>query len=119
MVPENIHTHPMEGHWKGQGVVSTANYIRESLRVNGYSRGVGSNEETFCGGGIDIFLYHTFLDPKGQKPSSHASHGKFGRHERSISVARNCQLVLLTCSIGLWRMLTCTDFDWANLLAML
>lgn len=102
-----------------QGVVSTANYIRESLRVNGYSRGVGSNEETFCGGGIDIFLYHTFLDPKGQKPSSCASHGKFGRHERSTRVARNCQLVLLTCSVGLWRMLLCTDFDWANLLAML
>ena len=90
-----------------------------SLRVNGYSRGVGSNEETLYGGGIDIFLYHTFLDPKGQKPSSCASHGKFGRHERSTRVARNCQLVLLTCSVGLWRMLTCTDFDWANLLAML
>ena len=65
--------------------------------------GGGFNEATFYGGGIDIFLYHTFLDPKGQKPR----------------VARNCQLVLLTCSVGLWRMLLCTDFDWANLLAML
>lgn len=79
-------------------MVSTSNYIRESLRVNGYSRGVGSNEETLCVGGIDIFLYHTFFDPKGQKPSIGASHGKFGRHERSIRVAHNCQLVLLTCS---------------------
>ena len=81
--------------------------------------GEGSNEETFCGGGIDIFLNHTFLDPKGQKPSSRASYGKFDRYERSIRVARDCQLVLLTCSIGLWRMLTCTVFDWANRLAML
>ena len=99
-------------------MVSTANNTRESLRVNGYSRGVGSNEETFYGGGIDIFLYHTFLDPKGQKLSSCASHGKLGRHERGTRVARNCQLVLL-CSTRLWRMLPCTDFDWANLLAML
>ena len=48
-------------------MVSAANYIRESLRVNGYSRGVGSNEETFYGVGIDIFLYHTFLDPRSDQ----------------------------------------------------
>ena len=48
-VPENIHTHPMEGQWKfreGGGGLKSQNFKRKVWSLSGNSRGVGG------GGGV-------------------------------------------------------------------
>ena len=65
MVPENIHTHPMEGQWKywegGGGGVSTAKFLSGKVwSLIEISRGrEGSNQKTFHRGGMDVFWNHT------------------------------------------------------------
>ena len=61
MVPENIHTHPVEGHWKFKGEgVSTAKLYKGKYEAKLELSGdcVGSNEKTFNGEGMDIFWSH-------------------------------------------------------------
>ena len=99
-------------------MVSTANYVRESLELMDIPGGWVKMKKPSVG----VYRYFPvphFLRPKGSQAIKWYSHGKFGRHERNIRLDHNCQFVLLTCSIGLWRILMCTDFDCANLLAML
>lgn len=99
-------------------MVSTANYVRESLGLMDIPGGWVKMKKPSVG----VYRYFPVphcLRPKGSEAIKCYSHAKFGRHERNIRVAHTCQLVLLTCSIGLWRILMCTDFDCANLLAML
>jgi len=44
VVPENIHTHPMDGHWKIQGVRGSQRpkFLKESVKLNwNFQRGGG------------------------------------------------------------------------------
>jgi len=64
VVPENIHTHHTEGHWKfrGGGGSQKPNFFKGSMPEIVISGGVGgSNEITFYGGGMDIFWNSTML----------------------------------------------------------
>ena len=59
MVPENIHTHPIEGHWKFRGGgVSTVQIFRGKLNWK-ILEGGRIKLKTFHGGGMDIFWNHT------------------------------------------------------------
>ena len=63
MIPENIHTHPEEGHWKFQGrwdggdIRKNAKMFKESIKQNwNFQRGGASNrKKNICGRGMDIF----------------------------------------------------------------
>ena len=61
VVPESIHTHHTEGHWKFQGEgVSTAKIYKYEDKLEIPDGGV-SNEETFHEGGrLLSFWIHTF-----------------------------------------------------------
>ena len=64
VVPEKIHTPPMEGHWKflGGGGVLKAKFL-EAMYENKLEfpggKG-GAKQKTFCGGSMDIFWNCTF-----------------------------------------------------------
>jgi len=58
VVPEKIHTHPMEGHWKflGGGGVLKAKILEAKYEAKlEFLGGRGCKTKTFCGGSIDIF----------------------------------------------------------------
>ena len=58
-VPENIHTHPTEGHWnfQGGGGLKSQGKYEAKLEI---PRGWGvQTKKTFCEGGMDIFWNHT------------------------------------------------------------
>lgn len=60
MVPENINTHPTEGHWKiqgGGGRYSKTKILKEKYEAKlGFPEGWGgSNQQAFHGGGMDFF----------------------------------------------------------------
>jgi len=64
VVPENFHTHPMNGYWKIQGGVgvSKAKIFKGKYGANLESPGGwggGSNQKTIHGGGMDIFWNNT------------------------------------------------------------
>ena len=64
LVPENIHTHPMDGKWKFQecGGSQKPQFLKESMKQNrNFLRGWvwgggGSNQQTIRGGNINIFF---------------------------------------------------------------
>ena len=65
MVPENIHTHPTDDHWKfKRGVGSQKpNFLKESMELNwnfwrGGGGGGGSNQKNTHDVGMDIFWNH-------------------------------------------------------------
>ena len=53
VLPENIHTHPKDGHWKfqrGRGLKGQ-NFLKERMKL-GWGN---SNQNTILGGSVDIF----------------------------------------------------------------
>ena len=68
VVPEKIHTYPMEGHWEflGGGGVLEAKFL-EAMYENKLEfpggRG-GSKQNTFHGGSMNIFWNCTFVGAK-------------------------------------------------------
>jgi len=66
MVAENIHTPPTEGigiSWV-VGVSTRPKTLKKCVKLNWNfqrGRGGGVRENPFCGGGMDIFWNHTFL----------------------------------------------------------
>ena len=51
MVPEKIHTHPMEGHWKWGGVL-IAKILKQSMKLEFYGgRESAKQEKTYPAGG--------------------------------------------------------------------
>ena len=64
VVPEKIHTHPMEGPWKfpGGGGISRAKFLKgmyeNKLEFPGGR--CSAKQKTFCGGSMDIFWNCTF-----------------------------------------------------------
>ena len=74
MVPEKVHTHPMEGHWKypWEGVLKPkileAKYEAKLEFPSG--RG-GAKQKTFHGGSMDIFLKCTLIFPVANLITSH------------------------------------------------
>ena len=67
MVPENIHTHPKDVHWKirgGGGLKSRLKLFKVKYEAKLEIPGGGGVEErnrrTILGGGMDIFCNHTF-----------------------------------------------------------
>jgi len=65
VVPEDIHTHPMKGHWKfrGGGRSHRPNFSKESMKLNwNFQRGGGhQSKKPSIGGGMNIFWNHTIL----------------------------------------------------------
>ena len=63
VVPENIHTHPEEGHWKfrGEGGAAKAKIVRVNYEVKLQKNkgGGGTNQKTLRGGSMDIFWNKT------------------------------------------------------------
>ena len=66
--PQNIYTHPThpkEGHWKfwRGGGISKARIFKGKYEAKlEFQRGGGSNQKTFCGGGMDIFWNNPLLE---------------------------------------------------------
>ena len=62
MVPDNIHTLPMDGHLKFRGLLTKIykGKYEAKLEIPGGIK-EGSNEKTFHGGGMVIFWSHTIL----------------------------------------------------------
>ena len=64
VVPEKIHTHPEEGHWKfqGGGGSQKPKLLKESVKQNwNFKRGRGVQTiKTVRGRGMDIFWNNTF-----------------------------------------------------------
>ena len=59
VVPENIHTHPMEGYWKfhGVGLFQKPNFFNESMTLKGNFRmGGGLNLKNLPWEGYGYFL---------------------------------------------------------------
>ena len=57
-VPENIHTHPMEGHWKfqGRGGSQKPKCLKESMGLNwNFRKGGGIQAKKPSVGGVWIF----------------------------------------------------------------
>ena len=57
-VPENIHTHPVEGHWKfrGGGGSRKPKFLKESMELNwNFQRGGGIQTKKPFVGGVWIF----------------------------------------------------------------
>ena len=71
VVPEKIHTHPMEGHWKflgGGGGVLKAKFLEEIYEnklefPEGGRRGGAFNKKPSVGGSMDIFWNCTIKFP--------------------------------------------------------
>jgi len=61
VVPENIHTHPVDGHWKfqagGGGGSQNPTFLKESIKLN----------QTFLRGGV--FKQKTTREPHNIKTS--------------------------------------------------
>ena len=64
VVPENMHTHPKEGHWKFQGGGGSpkSKRLKESMKLNFNFQGGGGGGGGSMGGGggMDILWNHTF-----------------------------------------------------------
>ena len=63
-VPENIHTHPKDGHWnsEGEGDSIAKTFKRKNKAKLEFPWGwEGSNQKTILGGGMDISWNHTLL----------------------------------------------------------